>query len=154
MEKKNYFKDFFQVGLVVDDLDAYVKRYEDDFSIGPWDVHEFIPGKIPNTTLNGKPITQDLKMKSAFCRSFGTQFEIIQPISESIYMDWLREHGPGIHHVAFVLNDYQTIMADLSAKGKKPLMEVLFGDQSRGFAYVDLTKELGFILELHKGKPG
>jgi methylmalonyl-CoA/ethylmalonyl-CoA epimerase len=150
--KKEYFKQFFQVGLVVDDLDDYVKRYENDFGIGPWDVHEFNSSQMPNMTINGK--VQDLRMKTAFCRSFGTQLEIIQPISESIYMDWLRQHGPGIHHVAFVLNDYQAIMADLAAKGKKPLMEALFGDQSTGFAYVDLVKELGFILELHKGKPG
>ena len=149
---KKYFEKFFQVGLVVDDVDAYVKRYENDFGIGPWDIHEFKSDQIPGMTIDGK--VRDLRMKTAFCRSFGTQLEIIQPISESIYMDWLRQHGPGIHHVAFVLNDYDTIMSDLSAKGKKPLMEALFGDKATGFAYVDLVKELGFILELHKGKPG
>jgi methylmalonyl-CoA/ethylmalonyl-CoA epimerase len=149
---KRKFEKFFQVGLVVDDVDAFVKRYENDFGIGPWDVIEFKPDLMPGMTVNGK--AQDIRMKIAFCRSFGTELELIQPISESIYMSWLRQHGPGIHHVAFVLNDYDSIMSDLAGMGKKPLMEVLDGTKSHGFAYVDLMKELGFILELHKGQPG
>jgi methylmalonyl-CoA/ethylmalonyl-CoA epimerase len=149
----NKFKKFLQVGLVVDDLEGFVKRYEKDFSIGPWEVIEFKPDLMPGMTVNGKP--QDIRMKVAFYRSFETELEIIQPVSESIFMDWLRLHGPGIHHVAFVpAEGYDSIMADLTAKGKKPLMEVLDGSQSRGFAYVDLMKELGIILELHKGQPG
>lgn len=149
---KKYFKKFMQVGLVVDDLRAFIKRYEDDFGIGPWEVIEFTPALMPGMTVNGK--VKDIRMKIAFCRSLGTELELIEPISESIYMDWLRQHGPGIHHVAFVLNDYDRIMSDLAAKGKKPLMEVLDGSKSRGFAYVDMTPELGTILELHKGQPG
>lgn len=149
---KKYFEKFFQVGLVVDDVDAFVKRYENDFGIGPWDVIEFKPDLMPGMTVNGK--VQDIRMKIAFCRSFGTELELIQPISESIYMDWLRQHGTGLHHVAFVLNDYDSLMSDLTTTGKKPLMEVLDGTKSRGFAYVDLVNELGFILEMHKGKPG
>ena len=149
---KKYFEKFFQVGIIVDNVDAFVKRYDNDFGIGPWDVIEFTPALMSGMTVDGK--VQDIRMKIAFCRSFGTELELIQPISESIYMDWLRQHGPGLHHVAFVLNDYDTIMSDLQAKGKKPLMEVLDGTKSHGFAYVDLVKELGFILELHKGKPG
>ncbi len=149
---KKYFEKFFQVGIIVDDVNAYVKRYENDFGISPWDIVDFSPALMEGMTVNGK--TKDLRMKIAFCRSFGTELELIQPVSDSIYMDWLKKHGPGLHHVAFVLNDYDTIMSDLATRGKKPLMEVIDGSKSRGFAYVDLVKELGFILELHRGKPG
>lgn len=150
---KDQFKKFFQLGLIVDNLDSFVKRYENDFGIGPWDIVDFTPELLPGMIVDGKTAA-DLRMKVAFCRAYGTELELIQPVSESIYMDWLRQHGPGLHHVAFVLNDYESIMSDLNAMGKKPLMEVTDGSKSRGFAYVDLVKELGFILELHKGLPG
>lgn len=149
---KQYFEKFFQVGIIVDNIDTFVQRYKNDFGIGPWEIVNFTPALMDGMTVNGE--VKDLRMKIAFCRSFGTELELIQPISESIYMDWLRQHGPGLHHVAFVLNDYESLMSDLTAKGKKPLMEVLDGSKSRGFAYVDLLKELGIILEMHKGQPG
>jgi methylmalonyl-CoA/ethylmalonyl-CoA epimerase len=149
---KKQFEKFFQVGIIVDNVETFVKRYEYDFGIGPWDIVDFTPDLMPGMTVDGE--VKDLRMKIAFCRSFGTELELIQPVSESIYMDWLRQHGPGLHHVAFILNDYDSIMSDLVNMGKKPLMEVLDGSKSRGFAYVDLLKELGIILEMHKGKPG
>lgn len=149
---KKYFEKFFQIGIIVDDVNAYVKRYEEDFGIGPWEILDFTPALMEGMTVNGE--VKDLRMKIAFCRSFGAELELIQPVSESIYMDWLKQHGPGLHHLAFVLNDYEVLKADLTAKGKKPLMEVLDGTKSRGFAYYDLAKELGIILEMHKGQPG
>jgi methylmalonyl-CoA/ethylmalonyl-CoA epimerase len=149
---KKQFEKIFQVGIIVDNVENFVKRYENGFGIGPWDIVDFTPDLMPGMTVDGE--VKDLRMKIAFCRSFGTELELIQPVSESIYMDWLRQHGPGLHHVAFVLNDYDSIMSDLVNMGKKPLMEVLDGSKSRGFAYVDLLKELGIILEMHKGKPG
>jgi methylmalonyl-CoA/ethylmalonyl-CoA epimerase len=149
---KDKLEKVFQVGLVVNDVASFVNRYEKDFGIGPWEVVDFTPELLPGMVVEGAPA--DLRMKIAFCRAYGTELELIQPISESIYMDWLRQHGPGIHHMAFVQHDYEGIMSGLAGMGKKPLMEVSDGSGSRGFAYVDLMKELGFILELHKGLPG
>ena len=103
--------------------------------------------------VNGEPSA--LKMRVAFYRSFEVELELIQPVSESIFMDWLRKNGPGIHHVAFVPNEgYDAFVKDSAKMGKKPLMEVLDGNKTRGFAYLDFMKELGLILEIHKGKPG
>jgi methylmalonyl-CoA/ethylmalonyl-CoA epimerase len=151
MEKK--FKKFMQVGLVVDDVDAFVQRYEQDFGIGPWDVIDFGPDTIPGLLVDGKPST--LRMRIAFYRSFEVELELIQPISESIYMDWLRTHGPGLHHVAFApAEGYDALMEEYAKTGKKPLLEALDADKTRGFAYLDYLKELGLIVEVHKGQPG
>lgn len=149
---KKHFEKVFQIGIIVENVDTVTKRYENDLGIGPWEILDFTPDLMQGMTVNGK--VKDLRMKIAFCRSFGAELELIQPVSESIYMDWLKQHGPGLHHIAFVLNDYDVLKADLTGKGKKPLMEVLDGSKSNGFAYYDLVKELGIILEMHKGKPG
>jgi methylmalonyl-CoA/ethylmalonyl-CoA epimerase len=138
---------------VVDDVDAFVERYEKDFGVGSWDVIDFGPDTIPGLMVDGKPST--LRMRIAFYRSFEVELELIQPISESWYMDWLRKHGPGLHHVAFVPEEgYEKFMADYAKTGKKPLLEALDAEKTRGFAYVDLMKELGLIVEVHKGQPG
>ena len=151
MEKK--LNKLFQIGLLVDDVDAFVQRYEKDFGIGPWDVIDFGPDTIPGLMVDGKPST--LKMRIAFYRSPEVELELIQPISESWYMDCLRKNGPGLHHVAFVpAQGYDTFMEDYSKLGKKPFLEALNADKTAGFAYVDLIQELGLIVEIHKGQPG
>lgn len=42
------FTETMQIGIVVRDLDAAVRRYVDDYGIGPWGVHLFqlLPGDI------------------------------------------------------------------------------------------------------------
>jgi hypothetical protein len=35
--------------------------------------------------------------------------------------------------------------------GKKPLIEVLGENKTKGFAYLNFMKELGRIIEIHKG---
>ncbi len=149
----NKFKKFMQVGLIVDDVDAFVQRYEKDFGVGPWEVIDFNPDTFPSMLVDGKPST--LKLRIAFCRSFEVELELIQPISESIFMDWLRKNGPGIHHVAFAPTEgYDAFMRIYTKNGKRPLIEVSDGNKTRGFAYLDFMKELGFNLEIHRGKPG
>jgi methylmalonyl-CoA/ethylmalonyl-CoA epimerase len=35
------FNETLQLGIVVRDLEATMRRYVDDYEIGPWEVHEF-----------------------------------------------------------------------------------------------------------------
>jgi methylmalonyl-CoA/ethylmalonyl-CoA epimerase len=44
-----------QIGIVVRDLDATIRRYEDHFGIGPWQVHQFKPGDIKEWREHGQP---------------------------------------------------------------------------------------------------
>ena len=151
----NKFKKILQIGLIVDDAEAFAQRYEQDFGVGPWEMIDFPPsdGRLSGMLVNGKP--SPLKLKIAFYRSFEIEMELIQPISESVFMDWLRKNGSGIHHVGFALNeDYDTFIENYKRTGKKPWIEVTNGDHTEGFAYLDFRKELGLILEVHKGKPG
>jgi methylmalonyl-CoA/ethylmalonyl-CoA epimerase len=149
MEKK--FENLWQIGLIVDDLDAYLQRYEKDFGITPWEVVDFGPETIPGLMVDGNPST--LRMRCAFHRSFQVDIELIQPVSESWYMDWLRRHGPGLHHVAMRPEEgYDTFMEGYKKTGRKPFLEALNAERTAGFAYLDFIKELGLIVEVHKGQ--
>ena len=44
--KKPAFTDTMQIGIVVRDLDATIRRSEEDYGIGPWVVHQFKPGEV------------------------------------------------------------------------------------------------------------
>jgi hypothetical protein len=44
--QKPVFTETMQIGIVVRDLDAAIRRYVDDYAIGPWEVHKFNPGDL------------------------------------------------------------------------------------------------------------
>ena len=44
--QKPAFTETMQIGIVVRELDAAIRRYEDDYGIGPWGVYQFEPGDV------------------------------------------------------------------------------------------------------------
>lgn len=141
-----------QIALIIDDVDKYVDIYE-SYGIGPWIKRDFIPGLIPDMTINGE--RGDFHIKGAFCQYCGVEFELIQPISDSLFKEWLKKNGPGIHHLAFSPKEgYEKFMENYKDNGKKTLVEVLNGEKNRGFSYLDTFVDLGFYTEIHKGHSG
>jgi methylmalonyl-CoA/ethylmalonyl-CoA epimerase len=146
------FGQFLQIGIVVEDVEASVKAYE-EFGFGPWKIDYFDGTKIPGFRDQGRP--SDLAFKGAMCQHHGVEIELLQPVSESVFSEWLRTRGPGVHHIAFVPQEgFTGFMQEFQAGGGDTIMEGLFGDGERGFAYLDTVKQLGFYSEIHKGRPG
>lgn len=146
--KKPVFKKILQICIVVDDIYAYIKRFNDDYGIGPWTILDFNNQTVKEMVVKGKP--EDYSMKLALCDALNVQLELIEPTSDnSIYAEFLRKNGPGLHHIACETQGYRQIMDDLASRG---ITEIYQGGVDSGgmrFSYVDLTKELGFILELY-----
>ena len=96
------FGEIFHLGVVVRDLDKAVKIYTEELGYGPFEMGDgaFFADKI----INGE-IGPGLPMKTATYRSGTYEIELIEPTGPSIYMDFLNETGPGIHHV--ILNALQ-----------------------------------------------
>lgn len=71
--------------------------------IGPWRVYEFGPETVSDMSYRGKPARYKMKLALAFSGTM--MWEVIEPVDgPSIYHDFLRDHGEGIHHVAQVCN--------------------------------------------------
>lgn len=143
------FKKLLQIGIIVEDVEAAVKNYEELFGIGPWRMGALDTEQFPEMLFDGKSV--EMKTKCAFCSVYGMEIELIQPISPSAYKTWLDEHGPGIHHIAVLTRDpfdkfidqYKEITGkDLWLRGEERNIGM-------DFAYVDLRKELGLICELY-----
>lgn len=68
--------------------------------IGPWRVYTFTPENVAGQTYNGEPAPFSLKV--CFAQGKNVIWELMQPLGgPSIVEDFLREHGEGIHHLAF-----------------------------------------------------
>jgi hypothetical protein len=133
------------VAVVVADLDATMRRYNDDYGIGPWAIYEFGPDTVENMTRNEEPAAFAMRVALA---PLGSSFlELIQPLDDaSDYADFLKERGEGVHHVAFKPGDFDQSVAELRGKGHRMIQ----GGTYKGghFAYFATERELGFVSEL------
>jgi methylmalonyl-CoA/ethylmalonyl-CoA epimerase len=146
--KETVFDEIAQVSIIVDDIFASVKRYNDQYGIGPWIVMRFTPENTGDMVVRGR--TEAFEMYLGLCDSLNIQLELIQPVSKNTtYWEFLERHGPGIHHMCLGSKDgFGAIMERLRERGHKE--KLLGGVDSGGmeFCYVDLTGDLGLIAEL------
>ena len=146
------FGEMLQIGIVTDDLEKSVEQFR-LFGFDTWEPMTFDSDLFPGMLVDGKE--GELKLSIAVCRHENTEFELIQPLSEGVFMDWLREHGTGIHHIAFKPKDgYGQFMEDYEKLGCGSVIDVSFPGTDRGFTYLNTLKPLGFYTEIHKGAPG
>lgn len=140
-----------QIGIIVEDVDASVKLFEEKFGMGPWRMGALSTDDpmFKEMTIDGEHV--EMKNKTAFLEAFGMEIELIQPISDSNYKKWLDEHGPGIHHLAVLTKEpYGKFLDDCEKlTGKKTWIHGECKPIGMDFAYVDLTKELGLFLEVY-----
>src|SRR6266851_5540296 len=98
---KPVFTETMQIGIVVRDLDAAIRRYVNDYGIGPWEVAEFNPENAKDLREYGKPVQRSWRLATAMIGH--VQWELIEPLDdESIYAHFLAEKGGGVHHIAVV----------------------------------------------------
>ena|SRR5215212_4015315 len=79
------FTETMQIGIVVRDLDATLRRYVDDYGIGPWQVHEFDPETAKDMHEYGQPIGRSWRgavTRFATTRVGRVMWELIEPLDE------------------------------------------------------------------------
>ncbi len=149
MTQKQVFKGVYQVGLVVKDCRASVKTYYDDYGIGPWSFYEMSPDSVRDMIVRDKPQPYAMRVAVAFLGE--VMIELIEPLDDkSIYAEFLKEHGEGIHHLLFDVEDYDKTVSFFKDKG----LGIMQGGNNQGlvkFAYFDTRKELGMISEIAGG---
>lgn len=141
------FNSIVQIGFVVDDLNAYIERWK-SYGFETWTppitVNE---ASTMNLTQRGEKIDYETRVASNF--DFDIELEFIQPITDnSIYAEFLREHGPGLHHLKIEGEDgeHGKMVAFLEGlTGGKTL--ITGGPEGAEFRYFDTNNQLGFISE-------
>ncbi|MEM1818700.1 MAG: VOC family protein [Sulfolobales archaeon] len=141
------FKDTLQIAIVVRNLDEAVRRYYDEYGIGPWAIYEFNPQVVKDMIIRDRRI--NYAMRLALCNIGRVQWELIEPKDDvSIYAEFLRKHGEGLHHIALGVDDYDEAMKFFREKGHI----VLQGGTWFGltYTYLDTEDALKFVAEIYK----
>jgi hypothetical protein len=142
------FKQVFQLGIIVKNIDASVGKYKSMLGVTDAAITRFRTSDLPDwTKLKYKGAPVDFQLDIALINHAGIQFELIQPLSgdANAYSDFLEQVGEGIQHI-MVQVDYGATLKSLEEAAYPPLTEgQMVGTQ---FRYFDLTNDLGFVLEL------
>jgi len=130
-----------QIGVVVEDLDRTIAFYESTFGIGPWDIREV---GAPNVWDRGEE--KFIKARLGFATIGQVEIELIQILEgDSMHLEFLREHGEGLHHVGFFVKDFAAKLEQAQAMGLQVLQKDPFG---QAYAYLDTRQPGGIIFEL------
>jgi methylmalonyl-CoA/ethylmalonyl-CoA epimerase len=147
---KPLFQRILQVGVVVSDLEASMETYVHKYGIGPWFIYELGPDRLQKMIVHNQ--LQPYRMRIALVDLGGVELELIQPLDEgSIYAEFLREHGEGLHHLAFAVKDFDHTMELAKIQGLQVLQSAIWSDES--FAYLSTQEDLGLIAEIYKRQP-
>ena len=128
-----------QVGIVVRDIEASSRVFGDVFGVE-------VPPPIISRGIPVPPGRGDaVEVKRTEFTRNNVTIELVEPVGgASPWREHLEAHGEGVHHLAFTVDDVGAAVAFLEDRGG----DWVLGARGVDFAYVDLTPELGFTIEL------
>jgi methylmalonyl-CoA/ethylmalonyl-CoA epimerase len=139
---------FFQEAFVVADLDAAMRAFTDTIGCPKWTTFPAIGAPY---RYRGRDIESSVAL--AFGRSGRVQIELIQPIEgEGITHEFLTEHGPGAHHLAYLVDRVDEEVATAMADGIECVMSGHIG--TLYYVYLDTFETLGLYTELVEDPDG
>lgn len=96
------------IGIAVHDIDEAIAMYSRSFDVSEWEIIEM----------------PERHMRVAAAHVGEVLLELIMPTSEeAAFAKFLRERGPGMHHVAYRVDDIHAALADVKARGVRVLDE-------------------------------
>lgn len=97
---------------------------------------------------------KDQKVKTAFFKVGQTKLELLEPTSpESPVAKFLEKRGPGIHHLAFCVNDVEKQLAAAEAKGVRLIdKQPRRGAEGLDIAFMHPKSTMGVLTELCEDK--
>jgi hypothetical protein len=138
----------FQVAWVVDDIDAAEKHFTAQYGVESWFRIPDVAFGPDACSYRGEPADYTVHVSLGYAG--GQQLELIQPVSGvNLYTEFLAAHGPGLHHVAWIPDDFDSTIARLRTKNVDILQAGEFAGVGMEFAYVD-GGPIGSYVELMK----
>ena len=139
---------FFQEAFVVADLDAAMDAFTATIGCPKWTTFPSIGAPY---RYRGRDIESSVSL--AFGRSGRVQIELIQPLDgEGLTHDFLAEHGPGAHHLAFLVDRVDDQVEAARADGIDCAMSGHIG--TLYYVYLDTFADLGIYIELVEDPDG
>ncbi|MEU0156230.1 VOC family protein [Micromonospora fulviviridis] len=135
------------MAFLVEDLEVAARRWRAVYRDEEWRTYTYTPDVMKNCTYRGEPGRYEMRLALV---GSSPQLELIQPIAgPSIYHDWIREHGYGLHHFGFFVPSVDETVRQLEAQGHPSIQSGSgYGlDGDGGYAYFDFEDTYGVVLE-------
>ncbi len=140
-----------QLGFVVEDLEKAMPEYSRMYNVRTWyrAVNEMKEGMY----YKGKAIRDDgFDLVIGYCGN--TEIElIVSAAKENIYVNFLRENGPGLHHISYFVSDLDKAIREYQDMGFEVIQNGSLGNKSVVTRYAYLKKpgsRYGNIVELQQ----
>ena len=138
-----------QVAIVVKDLDRTVRCFHKVFGIGPWHFYTYEKPLVKKMTYHGQEADYSMRIALAY---FGpSRIELIEAKrGQSVYQDFIDQHGYGIHHLGVRVKDMHSALQMAEEAGYRMIQDGSgFGLDGDGhYAYLDTEEDFGFLIEL------
>lgn len=129
-----------QIGVCVNNLDEAMEYYKKNFGMGPFAIMD---SDVAAADYYGRKRPQHNRL--ALCKLGPIVFELIECLSgDCVHADFLAEHGEGVDHICFQVDDLEKEIRNFEEKG----FRYIEGDKEEGFAYIDADKIGGMKVEM------
>ena len=139
---------------MVRDAEAAVRAWTERFNFGPARFVDWPPaGRNLEATRTYRGHPGNFRMRLAFIETPSIQLEFIEPLEgDNIYSEWLEQHGEGLHHILFEVNDPEAVAAGLNT----PILQSGGSTLHPGaqWSYLDTQELLGCIIEFRSKLKG
>jgi hypothetical protein len=123
-----------QIAIAVENLELVAENYWNILGIGPWAIFDWEAPLVYDRKYMGKSVWG--REKIAITQVGDVQFELVQPVDgPSVYRDWLDEHGQGLHHINFLVDDVDEAAEILAKEGFSSIQSGKFGPPEQKGAY-------------------
>lgn len=105
-----------QICIDVWNAQKVAENYWNILGIGPWEIYEWEAPLVYDRTYYGKPTWGREKM--ALAQVGAVQLELMEPVDgDSVHRDFLMQHGEGLHHLNFLVDDVDETAEILTEEG-------------------------------------
>ncbi|MDL2320045.1 methylmalonyl-CoA epimerase [Alistipes sp. OttesenSCG-928-B03] len=128
------------IGIAVKSLDEAIPYWENVLGLKCYNIEE----------------VADQKVKTAFFRVGDVKIELLEATSpESSIAGFIEKRGPGVHHVAFAVDNIEGALADAETAGVQLIDKApRLGAEGLSIAFLHPKSTFGVLTELCEDKAG
>jgi len=145
-------KELGQIALIVKDVQIVSENYWNILGIGSWTFRAWEPPLIHDRRYKGRPAWA--RESLAVTALGGVGFELCQYIDgESIYKDFIEEHGEGLQHMNFAVDDQDATAEILAKQGFPSIRSGRNGPNGRtgNYIYIEPLHAVWELVERRRG---
>ena len=151
-ERDPGFRAITQIALVTKDIEGSASHWAALLGVDVPKISTSRPGSEIKMMYRGKPSNSQAKL--AFLKAGQVTVELIQPLGPNTsWKKFLDEHGEGVHHIAFNVQNLARSESEMKSLGYDEIHSGRWDSDNGTYAYFDSTQDLGLMIELLNSDP-